>query len=258
MPDQETAFPKIVRIKRRWLRSPCCPAPAYPRMLRDFTVLILDSVFSAGCGWLGHYYIRQSLSAFGRDFCPPVYLNLWRSAGLLSVRETLRPKRVLPAILAEPRSLLAGIVTRTPAKANPFGVPAWTSLEVALAEQACEAVYVASPVVLHAPQTIASLRAGRHVLCEKPMAMNYEEALSMQQTADKVGRILGIAYYRRMYPHVNRARELIRLNAIGEPVFAEATSHSKPSASNSPWMRGTPHVGFSLFMRRIQSIRVWG
>ena len=41
----------------------------------------------------------------------------------------------------------------------------------------------------------------------------------------KVGRTLGIAYYRRMYPHVNRARELIRLNAIGKPVFAEATSH---------------------------------
>lgn len=134
-------------------------------------------------------------------------------------------KRVLPAILAEPRSLLAGIVTRTPAKANPYGVPAWTSLEVALAEQECDAVYVASPVVLHAPQTIASLHAGRHVLCEKPMAMNYEEALSMQRTADEVGRILGIAYYRRMYPKVNRALELIRLKAIGEPVFAEATSH---------------------------------
>ncbi len=78
---------------------------------------------------------------------------------------------------------------------------------------------------LHAPQTIASLHAGRHVLCEKPMAMNYEEALSMQRKADEVGRILGIAYYRRMYPKVIRALELIRLKTIGEPVFAEATSH---------------------------------
>jgi 1,5-anhydro-D-fructose reductase (1,5-anhydro-D-mannitol-forming) len=134
-------------------------------------------------------------------------------------------KRVLPAILAEPRSLLAGIVTRNPAKAKPYGVPSWTSLDAALAEQECDAVYVASPVILHAPQTIASLRAGRHVLCEKPMAMNYEDALSMQRTADDAGRILGIAYYRRMYPQVIRALELIRLKAIGEPVFAEATSH---------------------------------
>ena len=55
------------------------------------------------------------------------------------------------------------------------------SLDVALAEQECDAVYVASPVVLHARQTIASLRARRNVLCEKPMAMNYDEALSMQR-----------------------------------------------------------------------------
>ena len=134
-------------------------------------------------------------------------------------------KRVLPAILAEPRSLLAGIVTRNPAKAKPYDVPAWTSLEAALAEQECDAVYVASPVVLHAPQTIASLRARRHVLCEKPMATNYGDARSMQRTAGEVGRILGIAYYRRMYPQVIRALELIRLKVIGEPVFAEATSH---------------------------------
>jgi 1,5-anhydro-D-fructose reductase (1,5-anhydro-D-mannitol-forming) len=134
-------------------------------------------------------------------------------------------KRVLPAILAEPRSVLTGIVTRNPAKAKPYGVPGWTSLEAALSEQECDAVYVGSPVSLHEPQTIASLRAGRHVLCEKPMAMNYEEALAMQRTASEHGRILGIAYYRRMYPQVARALELIRLKAIGEPVFAEATSH---------------------------------
>ena len=50
-------------------------------------------------------------------------------------------------------------------------------------------------------------------------------AISMQRAADKAGRILGIAYYRRMYPQVIRAMELIRQNAIGKPVFAEATSH---------------------------------
>ncbi|HYI94595.1 MAG TPA: Gfo/Idh/MocA family oxidoreductase [Bryobacteraceae bacterium] len=134
-------------------------------------------------------------------------------------------KRVLPAIQAEPRSTLVGIVTRNPSKAEPYGVPGWTSLDVALAEQECDAVYVASPVALHAQQTIASLRAGRNVLCEKPMAMNYDEALSMQRMAQQTGRTLGIAYYRRMYPQVDRALELIRQKAIGEPVFAEATSH---------------------------------
>src|ERR1035441_6342911 len=85
----------------------------------------------------------------------------------------------LPAILAEPRSRLAGIVTRDPAKAEPYGVRSWSDLDSALAASDATVVYVATPVFLHAPQTIAALRTGRHVLCEKPMAMNYAEALAM-------------------------------------------------------------------------------
>lgn len=134
-------------------------------------------------------------------------------------------KRVLPAILSEPRSRLAGIVTRDLKKAERYGTPGWTVLDAALAEANADAVYVATPVCLHAPQTIACLRAGKHVLCEKPMALHYAEACSMQRAAEEAGRTLGVAYYRRMYPKVNRAKELIGAGAIGRPVFAEATSH---------------------------------
>jgi 1,5-anhydro-D-fructose reductase (1,5-anhydro-D-mannitol-forming) len=135
-------------------------------------------------------------------------------------------KRVLPAILAEPRSQLAGIVTRHPEKAERYGVPGWTALPEALGNSGADAVYVGTPVLLHAPQTIACLRAGMHVLCEKPTAMNYAEACTMQQAAEETGRTLGVAYYRRMYPKVNRAMELIQAGRIGRPVFVEATCHS--------------------------------
>jgi len=147
-------------------------------------------------------------------------------------------KRVLPAILAESRSKLAGIVTRNPAKAEPYQVPVWTDLPTALAESGADAVYVASPVFLHAPHTTASLRAGKHVLCEKPMAMNYSEACAMQQAAEECGRTLGIAYYRRMYPKIHRAKELIEAGAIGRPVVAEATSHDwfHPAAGFRDWL----------------------
>ncbi len=135
-------------------------------------------------------------------------------------------KRVLPGILSEPRSRLVGIVTRDLEKAESFSVPAWTSLDAAFAQSGADAVYVATPVFLHAAQTIASLNAGAHVLCEKPTAMNYAEATSMQQAAEQANRKLGIAYYRRAYPKVNRAKQLIEAGAIGRPVFAEATSHA--------------------------------
>jgi len=134
-------------------------------------------------------------------------------------------KRVLPAILAEPRSKLAGIVTRDPAKAEPYRVPAWTNLESALAQSGAQAVYVATPVFLHAPQTIMCLRSGAHVLCEKPVALNHAQACSMVRQAEESGRLLGIAYYRRMYPKVNRAKQLIEAGVIGRPFLAEATSH---------------------------------
>jgi predicted dehydrogenase len=88
-----------------------------------------------------------------------------------------------------------------------------------------QAVYVATPVFLHAPQTIESLRAGKHVLCEKPMAMNEAEARSMVQTAEESGRTFGVAYYRRTYPKLQRAKKLLDAGAIGKPVLAELTSH---------------------------------
>ncbi len=138
-------------------------------------------------------------------------------------------RRVIPAIQAEPRSRLYGLVTREPAKAAPWvgsdGARVWSTLDEALADAAVDAVYVGTPVFLHATQSIQSLRAGKHVLCEKPMAMNEPEARAMAQTAAQTGQTLGVAYYRRCYPKVQRAKELLATGAIGKPVLAELSCH---------------------------------
>ena len=118
-------------------------------------------------------------------------------------------RRVIPAIQAEPRSQLYGLVTRDPAKAAPYGVRVCTTLDEALADPAVHAIYVGTPVFLHAPQTIQSLRAGKHVLCEKPMAMNEAEARTMLRAAEESGKTFGVAYYRRSYPKVQRAKQLL-------------------------------------------------
>jgi len=140
-------------------------------------------------------------------------------------------RRVIPAIQAEPRSRLYGLVTRDPAKAAAYGVGAWSTLDEALADAEVHAVYVGTPVFLHAPQTIQSLRAGKHVICEKPMAMNAAEARTMLQAAEESGKTFGVAYYRRCYPKVQRAKELLAAGAIGTPVLAELTCHN--------WFDGT-------------------
>jgi 1,5-anhydro-D-fructose reductase (1,5-anhydro-D-mannitol-forming) len=154
-------------------------------------------------------------------------------------------RRVLPAILAEERSRLVGIVTRNPAKAARYGVLAHTTLEAALAESKAAAVYVGSPVFLHAPQSIVALAAGRDVLCEKPMAMNLAEAETMVAEARARHRTFGVAYYRRAYPKVHRALELIRQGVIGRPVLAWATCHSQPVARDSSrsWLLDPERAG---------------
>jgi len=102
-----------------------------------------------------------------------------------------------------------------------------------------------TPVFVHAAQTIAALRAGRHVLCEKPMAMDYQQAVTIEQAAEETGRTLGIAYYRRMYPKVERARELLARGAVGRPVFAEATSHDwfYPAGAAREWLLDPAKAG---------------
>ncbi len=136
-------------------------------------------------------------------------------------------RRVIPAINAEARSTLYGVVSRDKSTGQGFSDRVWTNLDEALGDPKIDAVYIATPVALHAPQTIASLMNGKHVLCEKPVAMNYTEASQMVQVARETGKTLGVAYYRRMYPKVQRAKELIEQGAIGRPVLAEANNHSQ-------------------------------
>ncbi len=147
-------------------------------------------------------------------------------------------RRIIPAILAEPRSRLQALLTRDPQKAAAYpGVEVFTNLEVALAVSPIDAVYVASPVSLHAPQAIACLQAGKHVLCEKPTALNLAEAQSMVAVARVHRRLFAVAYYRRLFPKLMRARQLIAEGAIGQPVFAEANCHGWLKNDDPDWTR---------------------
>jgi 1,5-anhydro-D-fructose reductase (1,5-anhydro-D-mannitol-forming) len=146
-------------------------------------------------------------------------------------------RRVIPAIQAEPRSQFYGVVTRDPAKAAPYQTRIWATLDEALKDSAIDAVYVGTPVFLHALQTIQSLHAGKHVICEKPMAMNEAEARSMVDAAKESGKLFGVAYYRRCYPKIQRAKQLLAAGAIGKPVFAELTNHMWfDGAGNRGWL----------------------
>ncbi len=157
----------------------------------------------------------------------------WVVAGIGDIAR----KRVIPAIEAEPRSKLLGFVTRIPAKAAAYpGARTWANIEAAVVDPAVDAVYIALPVALHADAAITALRAGKHVLCEKPMAMNFAEAKKMVAEGQPSGRIFGVAYYRRLYPKLVRSKDLIAEGAIGRPLLAEANCHSWLEIAGREWL----------------------
>lgn len=91
------------------------------------------------------------------------------------------------------------------------------------------AVYVATPPRTHAEQTLAAAGAGKHVLVEKPMAMNTAECDRMIGACREAGVLLGVAYYRRGYPSILRAKELLQQGVIGELTGIELNDTFPPS-----------------------------
>ncbi|HEU5319078.1 MAG TPA: Gfo/Idh/MocA family oxidoreductase, partial [Chloroflexota bacterium] len=98
------------------------------------------------------------------------------------------------------------------------GVPWTTNVEEALRRDDVDVVSVATPHYLHAPHAVAALRAGKHVLCEKPLTVTLEDADSMIFAAQDFGRSLGMWMVMRYGPAARAARDLIRDGAIGRIV----------------------------------------
>ncbi len=82
-----------------------------------------------------------------------------------------------------------------------------------------DCVIIATPNVLHAPITIAAMNAGKHVICEKPLARNPEEAHAMVDAAKKNKVFLKTGSNLRYFSNVKKAKELVDSNAIGKPLF---------------------------------------
>jgi len=92
------------------------------------------------------------------------------------------------------------------------------------------AVYVATPVHLHHRHTLEAAEAGKHVLCEKPMAMTCVECREMIAACQRNNVRLMVAYYRRTYPIVQRMKLLLEQGAVGRPLLARInlTSYYDP------------------------------
>ena len=120
--------------------------------------------------------------------------------------------------------------------AKQFGARRWyLDWRKLLLDEEIDAVYIATPVHLHAEQAIAAAEAGKHVLCEKPMAMNVRECDQMIDAGRSNKVKLGVAYYRHFYPVVERIKAIIKSGEIGTAVLAQINAFEwfNPDADHS-------------------------
>lgn len=115
---------------------------------------------------------------------------------------------------------------RVKSMAQKYGVPAeraFTDMADLLALPEIDAVSVCTWNSAHAPCTIAALKAGKYVLCEKPMALNANEALEMQQAAERAGKLLQIGFVRRFGNDCATVKDFIDAGDFGALYYARAT-----------------------------------
>jgi len=134
---------------------------------------------------------------------------------------------VRPARLLAREVCVEALASRNCARARAFaqkhGIPrVLGSYQELVEDRGIDAVYVPLPNSLHAEWTIRALRAGKHVLCEKPMACDAREAEEMRDAADRAGRVLMEAFHYRHHPVAERMGEIVANGELGELRHIEA------------------------------------
>jgi len=135
---------------------------------------------------------------------------------------------------------VAGVLGSSPARgadrARALGVPrAYGSLDELLADPAVQVVHVTSPNVAHHEQVLQILAAGRHVICEKPLAMTSAQSAEMLAAAEASGRVAAVCYNTRFYPLNQHAHGMMRAGELGDLRLITGQFHQDWLAKETDW-----------------------
>jgi UDP-N-acetylglucosamine 3-dehydrogenase len=142
-------------------------------------------------------------------------------------------RRHIPEAVANPRSQVAAVAdlneARVTALAKQIDAEPYTDYKKMLKNADIDAVVVCGPNSLHARQSIESFAAGRHVLCEKPMATTRSDAKKMIAAAKKARKFLMIGMNQRLMPPHQKAKQVLDSGRVGKPIaFRTAFKHPGP------------------------------
>jgi len=142
---------------------------------------------------------RLKIGVVGTGFIGPVHVEALQRLGL------------------DVAGLVGSDFQRTREKASNLGVGrAYESFEALLSDKTIDVIHITSPNHLHHPQVKAALLAGKHVVCEKPLAMNTAESAELVGLAEKLGLLNVVNFNVRFYPLMQQARVMIRAGDLGD------------------------------------------
>lgn len=168
-----------------------------------------------------------------------------------------------PPLYSVDDSELIAVMRRDKAKAEDFAERhgakrSYTDVEKLLSDDEINAIYIATPPHVHCEQTIRAARAGKHVLCEKPMAMSVSECQQMVDACHELGVTLMLAYYRNHYPNVVQMKTLMNDGVIGDVVLARinCTGYYNPNRQDLKNWRINPEISGGGVLMDIGSHRI--
>jgi predicted dehydrogenase len=155
-----------------------------------------------------------------------------------------------PGIAASPGSRLVACAGRDPAKAREIGARigaerTYRDHEELVRDPEVDVVYIATPNALHKDAVVAAARAGKHVLCEKPLALSVADAREMDQACREGNVILRVAFQIRLERMLQRAREIIASGQLGE--LRSVTFERTASLTQTGKWRQDPQQGGAIF-----------
>jgi xylose dehydrogenase (NAD/NADP) len=157
-------------------------------------------------------------------------------------------RRMVPAFAAAEGNMLVAVASRSQDKADQMAAKhgalrGYGSYEALLEDDSIDAVYIPLPNDLHREWTLRALAAGKHVLCDKPAALSYADAVTMASVAEKAGLRLQEGFMYRHHPQHTRLQEIVTSGEIGNPVHIHASCTYLADLSHRDNIRWNPSQG---------------
>jgi 1,5-anhydro-D-fructose reductase (1,5-anhydro-D-mannitol-forming) len=166
---------------------------------------------------------------------------------------TIAREWMIDAIRAQPGNAVAALMSTDAqrgaefAKANGIA-SSYTSVEALLADPAVDAVYISTTNELHKAQTLAAAAAGKHVLCEKPLALNVADARAMVAACERAGVVMATNHHLRNAASHRKIRELVQSGAIGAPLYARVFHAVYLPPHLQGWRLNKPSTGAGVIL----------